>query len=246
MPHPILILRFPASRSKNYREVINIAKEFNGFKQGEVNIVPLSIKEIFEKWEFFNLLFWRTVDWKGTTLSFEDMCYHSHCDKTRIFYAMQQAHLTWICCYEHLISKLHKVYTGVATLEELKIETETEYDIDRILDDFTVLKARESYHEKYGEMDFMNPKERSFYKKWDRKIQRQKKDGESETDNSIPPGPAPAGSQKNQCPGAGKCPPGGGDPEVKTGRKTAALRRVFFEISLKKLIGPRKALKISS
>ena len=165
MEPSILRLHFSKSRSKFYKQAINLAKEFNEYEIGEVNMVALRIKEIFEKWEFFNLLFWRVVDWKGTTLTFDGMSYQSHCDKTRIFYAVQQAHSCWMSRISHLFSKLDKVYVGEATLEELKIETETEYDIDRILDDFAVMMARKKYHEEYGDLDFMNPNELSQYKK---------------------------------------------------------------------------------
>lgn len=85
-------IHFSTSRSKNFDKAVKLAQNFEGFKPGPVNVVSLNIHEVFEKWEYFNLLFWATVDWKGTILELDGMKWHSHSDKTRIFYALQHSH----------------------------------------------------------------------------------------------------------------------------------------------------------
>ena len=85
-----LIIYFPHSRSKLFGRVLNLAREFDNFKSGNPNILTIDREvELLEKWEFLNLLFWRVVDWKGSAVEWDGQRYQSHCDKTRIFYALQ-------------------------------------------------------------------------------------------------------------------------------------------------------------
>lgn len=164
----MLTLYFNKSRSKNYQKAVKLAAEFDGYTCDEVNTVPISVKEIFEKWEFYNLLFWTIVDWKGTVLQWGSMKYHSHTDKTRIFYAMQQAHLDWIILCEGKIRQLYLVYNGQKTMEEIGVDGMDERDVDRFLDQFGYLVAHERYEKEYGHENFMNQKERAL----DRKVVR--------------------------------------------------------------------------
>ena len=93
---------FKNSRSKFFHEALKEAREFDNFtRENEINTVSITDFELYEKWEHFNLLFWKTVDWKGSILEYEGNKYQGHSDKTRIFYALQFAHssymseLTW-------------------------------------------------------------------------------------------------------------------------------------------------------
>ena len=70
MVSTIQILFLP-SRSKFYNKVIKLSSEFDQFKQADVNNLIISQKELFEKWETFNLIFWKIVDWKGSILEYE-------------------------------------------------------------------------------------------------------------------------------------------------------------------------------
>jgi len=101
----IQILFLP-SRSKFYDKVIKLSSEFDQFKQADVNNLIISQKELFEKWETFNLIFWKIVDWKGSILEYEGIKYQSHIDKTRIFYALQHAHAIHIC---EVVSKIKDI-----------------------------------------------------------------------------------------------------------------------------------------
>lgn len=102
---------FPASRSKNFGKVLNLAREFENFTPGNPNIVQINREEeLLEKWEFFNLLFWRTVDWKGSAIEFEGQRYQGHCDKTRIFYALQFEKQNHICKVIDRIKEIRRIY----------------------------------------------------------------------------------------------------------------------------------------
>ena len=97
MPGFKLKILFPESRSKFYRQAVNAAREFEGYEFAGMNIVPVGDMELHEKWEYFNKLFWKVVDWKGSVIEWEGIRYHSHQDKTRIFYALQTSHLNHMC-----------------------------------------------------------------------------------------------------------------------------------------------------
>lgn len=71
--------------------------------------------ELFGKWDYFNLIFWKTVDWKGASLEYEGIQYHGHSDKTRIFYAVQMAQTDHICTTVDQIKKLHARFYGRVT-----------------------------------------------------------------------------------------------------------------------------------
>ncbi len=143
IPTYSLRLIFPNSRSKDFKQAIQLAGEFNDFQKGEkTNIVSISMREVFEKWEFFNLLFWRTVKWKGTILEWERMEFHSHTDKTRIFYALQHAHVSYICFLEDKIRQLYKIPFGEIKYEELDKNVYTEADMDLLIDTFQILQRK--------------------------------------------------------------------------------------------------------
>lgn len=139
IPTYSLRIFFNNSRSKNFNQAIKLASFFNDFQRGEINVVNISMKEIFEKWEFFNLLFWRSVDWAGTALEWEGMAFYSHSDKTRIFYALQHAHISYICFLEDKIRKLDKVHTGELKYEELD-NVYSESDMNMLIDTFQIIK----------------------------------------------------------------------------------------------------------
>lgn len=144
---------FRQSRSKNYHQALKLASEFDNFNKGELNTIDISMKEIFEKWEFFNLLFWRTVDWKGTVLEWEGMAFHSHTDKTRLFYALQHAHVSYICFLEAKIKQLYKVHVSELKYEDLN-NVYSESDMNYLIDTFQIFQnkkeALDKTHEEYS------------------------------------------------------------------------------------------------
>lgn len=102
---------FPISRSKNFGKVLNLAREFENFTPGNPNRVDiLKEEELLEKWEFFNLLFWRTVDWRGSAIEFDGQRYQGHSDKTRIFYSLQFQKQTHINKTIDRIKEIRRIY----------------------------------------------------------------------------------------------------------------------------------------
>lgn len=137
----MLTLSFGKSTSPRFRDAVKLAEKFTScVKTDNKTSVLLPVKEVFEKWEYFNQLFWTIVDWKETTLMYEDMTYHSHTDKTRIFYALQNAHWKWMNYIEDRVSKLYN--TNVEELDLSKINTKNIDDAtaDLLIDLYSIKK----------------------------------------------------------------------------------------------------------
>jgi len=139
----MLTLTFNKSRSVKLSHVLKWASLFSGYiDNGNSISITLPVKEVFEKWDHFNDIFWHVVDWKGTYFLFENMEYHSHTDKTRIFYALQNSHWKWI---NYIESKIAKIYN--TTNEELDISKLDTQNIDDktadLLIDLYQIKSRE-------------------------------------------------------------------------------------------------------
>jgi hypothetical protein len=120
----MLTLHFPKSRSKNYANAIKLASKFSGYTHSDgMNMVAMKKQDIFERWEYFNVLFWMIVDWKDMYVEFDDNRLYSHCDKTRIFYSVQEAHSAWMAKMGRCAFNYYK-----QNLEEKKIERTPDVD----------------------------------------------------------------------------------------------------------------------
>lgn len=137
----MLILSFGKSTSPRYRNAVKLAENFSSYTKTDKNtFVTLHVKEVFEKWEYFNKLFWTVIDWKETTLSYEDMIYHSHTDKTRIFYALQNAHWKWINYVEERVSKLYNTTVEELDLSKIKTQNIDDATADLLIDLYNIKK----------------------------------------------------------------------------------------------------------
>lgn len=134
----MITIEFNQSRSPRYPDMIKIAKMFDSYSIGETNKIFVSIKEIFEKWEFFNDIYWVVMDWKGTVVIYNDARHFSHSDKTKIFYALQQAHFNWINFTAFKLSSLHKVYSGQSRMIEIEGEYLTEDQVNYMIDTYSM------------------------------------------------------------------------------------------------------------
>lgn len=143
----IFRLQFRKSKSKFYKEVVELAGNFSyHFFKDNCHVLTIGLKEIFEKWDFFNLLFWKVVDWKGTTFGYGGYDMHSHSDKTRFFYALQWAHSTWINMSVDYLRKTAPAYYNPNESILAKFETMKDYNI---LDfEKLILKALDVYGER--------------------------------------------------------------------------------------------------
>lgn len=99
-------IEFNKTHSKFYREVINLCRQFEDFQEGDRNTLSSNRDEVYALWDQFNLIFWRTVDWKGSTISYNGSKWGSHTDKTRIFYAVQDNRLNHLCSVVRKIKNL--------------------------------------------------------------------------------------------------------------------------------------------
>lgn len=129
-----IVIRFNHSRSKFYKEALMLTGKFDNRTFGERNEVTIPIKEIFEKWEFFSRLFWLVIDWKDTTVEYAGMEYHSHTDKTAIFYSVQQSRYGWLNFLRHKLRNSFKVVTGEKTMQEIESEYMTDNQANYLID----------------------------------------------------------------------------------------------------------------
>ncbi len=74
--------------------------------------LDVSLKEIFEKWEWFAEIYLTTIEWSGTTIGVRDMTYHIRKDQKRIFYALQQAKSNQLNHEEFWLVQSYRVYQG--------------------------------------------------------------------------------------------------------------------------------------
>ena len=140
----MILLSFNRSKSKNFNAALKLARLFDTFSdQGETLTVTLSLKDVFERWQFFNDLFWLVVDWNGTFVEYNDMKYYSHRDMTRIFYSLQQAHNNWVCFTSYQLVNLYRVYNAENSLEEIITEYLTDEEINRIIEVYNIKKRNE-------------------------------------------------------------------------------------------------------
>lgn len=162
-------LKFHKSRSKKYKDVEKMLPYMNDHTfDGVYHTVTMSVREIYQKWNFFNRLFWTTVDWKGTAFGFDGMCYHDHSDKTRIFYAIQLSHSTWMCFSINFLSYLNMIYSGKLTIDQAREFSMKEYDMeletDKFLELYQTLKSQIEYQEAFNTTGpYVIPRQCSYY-----------------------------------------------------------------------------------
>lgn len=137
----MIILSFHRAKSKNFDGALKLARLFDTFSdQGETLSITLTLKDVFERWQFFNDLFWLVVDWKGTYVEYNDMKFYSHCDMTRIFYSLQQSHNNWITFTNYKLANCYRIYNAENSLEEIITEYLTDEEINRIIEVYNIKK----------------------------------------------------------------------------------------------------------
>jgi hypothetical protein len=135
----MITLHFEHSKSARYKDAVRLSMLFKA-SEGQDGAVTLTtdMKSVFERWEDFNSLFWIVVDWKGSYLEVDRMQYHSHKDKTRLFYALQLAHGYWINYVEQSILDAFDPRDG--SFNQLKPISER--DADRLIDMYLIHKDK--------------------------------------------------------------------------------------------------------
>ena len=131
----MLTLIFNKSRSIKLSHVLKWSALFSGYKDnGDSISLSLPVKEVFERWDDFNSIFWTVVDWKGTYFFFENMEYHSHTDKTRIFYSLQNAHWKWMNYVEDRIAVIYNTSVDDLSLKKLNSSNVDNETADLLID----------------------------------------------------------------------------------------------------------------
>lgn len=139
----MLTLTFNKSKSQKLPCVLRWSAIFSGCVDlGNSISITLPIKEVFEKWDHFNDIFWNVVDWKGTYFLFENMEYHSHTDKTRIFYALQNSHWKWMSYVETKITSFYNTTKEELDLSRLNTSSIDEETADLLIDFYTIQKEK--------------------------------------------------------------------------------------------------------
>jgi hypothetical protein len=134
-------LHFPKSRSKNYPKAVKLAAKFAGYTcENGINMLSIEKREVYEKWEYFNLLFWMIVDWSGVTIEYEGVRLYSHCDKTRAFYALQQAHSNWMWGISNSIIEHYSPNIERKKMAGLDVDSMTNEQIDLLIDEKLIEK----------------------------------------------------------------------------------------------------------
>lgn len=137
----MIAIEFKNSKSAKLMDAIRYARTFDSHRIGEINRVEVQLRDVFERWDAFAALFWLVVDWKGTSVEYDGMTYHSHSDITHMFYAMQQSHQSWMCYTNHKLSNIDRIYTGESTMVEIEGEFLSNEQINHMIDEYT-LKSR--------------------------------------------------------------------------------------------------------
>lgn len=144
-------LKFRKSASKYYPTVLKIVQTFDDHVfENDVHTIKLTVKELFEKWDYFNLLFWKVLEWGGSSFGYDDYNLLSRSDRTRMFYSLQSAHSMWIGLSEDYIKRLAPVYFDKSIEPKLRDLIFNEIDINRLLDLLLAEKKRDEFQKEYG------------------------------------------------------------------------------------------------
>jgi len=135
----MISLVIPRSRSEKYPTVSKMAHLFTGIKTDDDGLLrmDLSVKEVFERWDTFNTIFWTVVKWKGTYMVVDGARFFSHRDMTGIFYNLQLSKMKWINFVEARVRDAFDPATG--RIELAKVDEKT---ADYLIDLFCIVKQR--------------------------------------------------------------------------------------------------------
>ncbi len=148
----MFILNFNRSSSKNYPLAVKLAGVFDNHSfSNDTHSVRITVKELFEKWDCFNLLFWKTQGWVGSSFGYDDYNLTSLEDRKRLFYSLQSAHSMWVGLSTDYLKKLAPVYFDESLDDKIRGMIFNEKDTDRLLDLLNAEKNREVFNKKFGE-----------------------------------------------------------------------------------------------
>lgn len=149
----MFILKFRKSSSKNYPLVIKLAEVFEDHEfVDDMHTIRFSVKELFEKWDYFNLIFWKTAGWVESAFGYDGYKLLSLEGRKRLFYSLQSAYSMWLGLSTAYLKKLAPAYFNESYDAGLRESVFNEVDTDRLLDLLNAEKTRKGFNEEYGNL----------------------------------------------------------------------------------------------
>lgn len=139
----MISIHYKKQNSIKFESVVKLSQEFSDFNFiKEEYIINLSVKEIFEKWYYFNRLFWTILEWDNMYISFYGNNIYSKSDKEDVFYALQNAHFNWIENIKENISIIFDIYKDDIDINKLDTKNIDERTADLIIDLYHINKNK--------------------------------------------------------------------------------------------------------
>lgn len=146
----MFIIKFRKSTSKNYLLVEKLAGVFDDHEyKHDMHTIKFSVKELFEKWEYFNMIFWKTAGWVESSFGYDGYNLMSLEDRKRLFYSLQSAHSMWLGLSSDYLKRLAPVYFDESLDPKLRNIIFNEKDIDVLLDLINAEKIKEEFNNEY-------------------------------------------------------------------------------------------------
>lgn len=150
----MFVIRFRKSTSKNYQLVTKLAEVFDDHEfKHDMHCIKFSVKELFEKWDYFNLIFWKTAGWVESSFGYDDYNLLSLEDRKRLFYSLQSAHSMWLGLSSDYLRRLAPVYFDESLDPKLRDIIFNEIDTDRLLDLLNAEKTKKGFEEQFGNIN---------------------------------------------------------------------------------------------
>lgn len=147
----MFVIKFRKSTSKNYQLVTRLAEIFDDHEfKHDKHTIKVSVKELFEKWVYFNLLFWKTQGWVGSSFGYDDYNLLSLEDRKRLFYSLQSSHSMWVGLSTDYLKKLAPVYFDESLDDKIRGMIFNEKDTDRLLDLINAERKKEEFQKEFG------------------------------------------------------------------------------------------------
>lgn len=146
----MFIIKFRKSTSKNYPLAVKLAGVFDDHEfKNDLHCIRITVKEIFEKWEYFNMIFWKTAGWVESSFGYDGYNLMSLEDRKRLFYSLQSAHSMWLGLSSDYLKRLAPVYFDESLDPKLRNIIFNEKDIDVLLDLINAEKIKEEFNNEY-------------------------------------------------------------------------------------------------
>lgn len=150
----MFVIKFRKSTSKNYQLATKLAEVFDDHEfKHDMHTIKFSVKELFEKWDYFNLIFWKTSGWVESSFGYDGYNLLSLEDRKRLFYSLQSAHSMWLGLSSDYLKRLAPVYFDESLDNKIREIIFNKEDTDRLLDLINAEKNKEEFRKEFGNID---------------------------------------------------------------------------------------------